>query len=335
MKLSPYFTLHFLSLTYMSNLSLYLKAFARLKQGITKYGKAPHKPVFLLTLIESIEKGLDNDNHFLVNADLVGLFQENWRLLVTTAHQPDFTQPFYYLQSDQVDGQSFWFIHTHHGAPMQAHIKSVSTLASIVAYGSLSPQLYALLQSLENRKLIRNSILAHYFPNQLQYYYEHKQIGDGYYHDLQALVLNDPEVKYKHMVIHTEEDVFIRSHLFKRYIPQLYQDTCAMTGMQLRSTYNHNFIDACHIVPFSISHDDKVTNGLALCPNLHRAFDRGLVSVDQDYRILVSRHIRELGEHPYSLKKLEGTKIIIPKTEQYYPAPENLAWHRSKVFKEK
>ncbi|WP_132771198.1 MULTISPECIES: hypothetical protein [Sphingobacterium] len=48
----------------MNELNLYLKAFVRLKQGITKYGKAPHKPVFLLTLIELIEKDLDHDNHF-------------------------------------------------------------------------------------------------------------------------------------------------------------------------------------------------------------------------------------------------------------------------------
>ena len=293
----------------MNDLSIYLKAFTRLKQGITKYGKAPHKPVFLLTLIELIEQGLDHDNHFLVNADLVGLFQENWRLLVSTPHQSDFTQPFYFLQSDQVDGHSLWYIHTYTGTPMQAHIKSVSTLACIVAYGSLSSELYVLLQSVETRQLIRNSILKHYFPNQLQSYFEHKQIGDGYYHDLQALVLNDPEVKYKHMVIHTEEDVFVRSHLFKRYIPQLYQDTCAMTGMQLRSTYNHNFIDSCHIVPFSISHDDKVTNGLALCPNLHRAFDRGLVAVDQDYRILVQNISESLGSIPIVSKNWRGPSL--------------------------
>lgn len=49
-------------------------------------------------------------------------------------------------------------------------------------------------------------------------------------------------------------------------------------------------------------------------PNLHRVFDRGLVFVDQDHRILVSRYIRELGEHPYSLQKSEGTKLILPKT---------------------
>ncbi|WP_379661331.1 HNH endonuclease [Pseudopedobacter beijingensis] len=45
--------------------------------------------------------------------------------------------------------------------------------------------------------------------------------------------------------------------------------------MRLSSTYGHHFIDACHIIPFSLTHDDRITNGIALCPNMHRAFDRG------------------------------------------------------------
>lgn len=150
---------------------------------------------------------------------------------------------------------------------------------------------------------------------------------------MQALVLNDPEVRYKHVRIKTEEDVFVRSGLFKLYIPQLYQDTCAMTGMRMWSTFKYHFIDACHVVPFSLTHDDKVTNGIALCPNLHRAFDRGLVSVDSEYRILVSSHVEEDTEHLHSFKKISGKPIILPKQIQYQPAQENLEWHRMEVFK--
>lgn len=185
----------------------------------------------------------------------------------------------------------------------------------------------------DNRILIRDTILFMYFPEKRTAYYQHKQLEDGFYHDVKALVLNDPEVRYKHMSIQTEEDVFVRSGLFKRYIPQLYRDTCAMTGMRMRSTFKYNFIDACHIVPFAVTHDDKVTNGIALCPNLHRAFDRGLVSVDDDYRILVSSHIEEDTAHPYSLTKLSGKSIILPKQIQYHPLQENLEWHRTEVFK--
>ncbi|RZF62206.1 hypothetical protein EWE74_05215 [Sphingobacterium corticibacterium] len=72
---------------------------------------------------------------------------------------------------------------------------------------------------------------------------------------------------------------------------------------------------------------------MALCPNLHRAFDRGLVSVDSEYRILVSSHVEEDTAHPYSLRKLEGKPIVLPEQIRYQPSQENLEWHRREVFK--
>lgn len=318
----------------MDLLDIYIRAFGKLKRGVTRYGLAPHKPVLLLTLIELIDKGLVIENRFEVNVDLVGLFQENWRLLVDTGHHSDFTQPFYYLQSDKVNGHSFWTLYPYPGYQINAHIKSVQTLSHTVAYGSFSPELFQLLTITANREILRNSILSTYFLAQQAVYYQHKQIDNGFYHDVQRLVLNEPEVRYERISIQTEEDVFVRSGLFKRYIPQLYHDTCAMTGMRMRSTFKYNFIDACHIVPFAVAHDDKVSNGIALCPNLHRAFDRGLVSIDNDYRILVSKHIEELEDHPYNISKLDGKQILLPSQEQYRPAQENLAWHRHEVFKD-
>lgn len=317
----------------MNELEPYISAFTHLKRGVTKYGLAPHKPILLLTLVELIDRGIVPDNRFEVNVDLVGLFQENWRLLVNTARQSDFTQSFYYLQSDKAKGQPFWTLHPYPGFQINAHIKSVQTLSDTVAYGAFALELFQLLMRENNRILTKDAILFMYFPEQRAAYYHHKQLADGFCHDMQALVLNDPEVRYKHVSIQTEEDVFIRSGLFKRYIPQLYQDTCAMTGMRMRSTFKYNFIDACHIVPFVVTHDDKVTNGIALCPNLHRAFDRGLVSVDSQYRILVSSHVEEDTAHPYTERKLEGKSIVVAKQIQHQPCKENREWHTREVYK--
>ncbi|WP_313263596.1 hypothetical protein [Sphingobacterium sp.] len=114
-------------------LDTYLSAFTHVKRANTRYGLAPHKPILLLTLVELIEKGIVIDNRFEVNVDLVGLFQENWRLLVRTSHQSDFTQPFYYLQSDKAAGQGFWHLHPNPGFQINAHIKSVKTLSEVVA----------------------------------------------------------------------------------------------------------------------------------------------------------------------------------------------------------
>jgi len=315
------------------DLQVYLNAFARVKRANTKYGLAPHKPILLLTLVELIDKGIVLNNRFEVNVDLVGLFQENWRLLVRTSNQPDFTQPFYYLQSDKAAGQGFWILYPNPGFQINAHIKSVRVLSEVIAYGSFDDRLAVLLSDPLDRAAVRDQLLSTYFPAERQAYYRQKELNDGFYHEVRSMVLNEPEAQYKHISIQTEEDVFVRSGLFKRYIPQLYQDTCAMTGMRMRSTFKYNFIDACHIIPFAITHDDKVTNGIALCPNLHRAFDRGLVSVGEDYTIMVSAHIDELADHPYSLSKLKGKPILAPELQRYYPSQENLAWHRENVFK--
>ena len=60
----------------MDLLDMYIRAFGKLKRGVTRYGLAPHKPVLLLTLIELIDKGLVTENRFEVNVDLVGLFKD-------------------------------------------------------------------------------------------------------------------------------------------------------------------------------------------------------------------------------------------------------------------
>ncbi|WP_256009102.1 hypothetical protein [Desertivirga xinjiangensis] len=42
----------------------------------TAYGKAPHKPVLLISLIDLIEKGLVTGNRIQVDTDLVAAFQK-------------------------------------------------------------------------------------------------------------------------------------------------------------------------------------------------------------------------------------------------------------------
>lgn len=185
----------------------YLSAFTHVKRANTKYGLAPHKPILLLTLVELIDKGLVLDNRFEVNVDLVGLFQENWRLLVRTSNQPDFTQPFYYLQSDKAVGQSFWALYPNPGFQINAHIKSVRILSEVVAYGAFDDKLAVLLSDPLNRAAVRDQLLSVYFPEERQAYYRHKELNDGFYHEVQSLVLNEPEAQYKHISIQTERCV--------------------------------------------------------------------------------------------------------------------------------
>ena len=88
-------------------------------------------------------------------------------------------------------------------------------------------------------------------------------------------------------------------------------------------------VDACHIVPFSQSYDDTITNGIALSPTLHRAFDLGLVSVSDDYRVLV--HPRLTDHYPQvGIQQFNHQELKLPADSQFYPSPEKFEQHRSR-----
>ena len=84
------------------------ESFFKVKRASTSYGMAPHKTILLLSLLDLMDSGESLNNQFIVNADLVAAFHENWSLLVFTGHTEDFTQPFFYLQNDKIGGKNFW-----------------------------------------------------------------------------------------------------------------------------------------------------------------------------------------------------------------------------------
>ena len=90
-------------------------------------------------------------------------------------------------------------------------------------------------------------------------------------------------------------------------------------------------IDACHIYPFSISNDDTVSNGIDLYLILHRAFDRGLISITEDYKVNVSGLVNDKGSE-FTLSQFEGKKIFLPKKDAWQPSIESLRWHRNEVY---
>lgn len=319
-----------------SVLDKYCNAFFSLNRGSTKHGLAPHKPVLLMAFIDIVEMGTVTSNKIKVDAELVAAFQNVWELLVTSPHQADFTQSFYYLQNDKAGKDPFWRLVPKLGYSINSHIKSVNTLQEVLDYGYFGDDLYLLLQDQVSRQILKQVLLETYFQNTKERYYESKNKGlKTYVQDLESYILNEPIVPLKRIKVGLEEEVYVRNGLFKKLVPKVYQSTCSFTGMKLTSTYGFNFVDACHIIPFSVSQDDRVSNGLSLCPNLHRAFDRGIVSVDANYQILVSDQLVENENHPYSLEKLRGQQIHLPVERKYYPASDNLKWHREKVFKDR
>jgi putative restriction endonuclease len=75
-----------------------------------------------------------------------------------------------------------------------------------------------------------------------------------------------------------------RAAQFRRVVLQAYDQRCAVTGIQLR------LVDAAHILPVGApGSTDEISNAIALAPTYHRAFDRGLIFVDERYYARLNR----------------------------------------------
>ncbi|GHT08685.1 hypothetical protein FACS189432_04560 [Bacteroidia bacterium] len=70
--------------------------------------------------------------------------------------------------------------------------------------------------------------------------------------------------------------------------------------------------------------------GIALCPNLHRTFDRGLISISDNYTILINRSFVENQKSTFNLSRFAGKQVFLPYTKELYPDLGNIAVHRKK-----
>ncbi len=110
-----------------------------------------------------------------------------------------------------------------------------------------------------------------------------------------------------------------------------YKYTCALTGYRLTTLGMESIVDAAHIHSFSDSRNNNPRNGLALSKNAHWQFDRGLWSLNDDYRVLVNREkFIEEGVPGQRLVDFEGRRIFLPSDPMYWPEYSYLEWHRKR-----
>lgn len=121
-----------------------------------------------------------------------------------------------------------------------------------------------------------------------------------------------------------------RDAAFAKSVKSAYDNTCAMTGIKIINGGGRAEVQAAHIWPVEKNGPDSVRNGLALSGTIHWMFDRGLISVDDDYRILFARN-----KIPEPVKRLlnPDKRLLLPPTSDLQPHTQFLRYHRECVFK--
>lgn len=117
---------------------------------------------------------------------------------------------------------------------------------------------------------------------------------------------------------------------FRRSVLASYGYKCSFCGLEVRSLLN-----ASHIIPWKASVDRRADpkNGFCLCVLHDRAFDRGLMSVDADSRLLISSDLKKKNPSPLhrvGFLELEGERINLP--GRFLPDEKCLEYHRTVVF---
>jgi putative restriction endonuclease len=123
-----------------------------------------------------------------------------------------------------------------------------------------------------------------------------------------------------------------RDAAFSKNVVRAYGATCAMTGLRLVNGGGRCEVEAAHIRPVGGDHcgPDSVRNGIALSRTVHWMFDRGILSLTDDYEVLMAK-----GLVPDTVEKLinPGGRIIVPADARMRPHQQFLRYHREHIFK--
>lgn len=121
----------------------------------------------------------------------------------------------------------------------------------------------------------------------------------------------------------------IKQHFFRRAVLSSYRGRCCMSGLS-----EPRLLLASHIVPWSKDKANRLnpSNGLCLSALHDRAFDRGLITLADDFTVLVSKQLQRCDSDfmRYALLDLHGRTIELP--ERFTPSKEFVARHRTEVF---
>ena len=121
----------------------------------------------------------------------------------------------------------------------------------------------------------------------------------------------------------------IKQNFFRRAVLSSYRGRCCMSGLS-----EPRLLIASHIVPWSKDKANRLnpSNGLCLSAIHDRAFDKGLIALTDDFKIIVSAELKRLNELFVKevLVPLNGKQIEFP--ERFMPSVEFISRHRADLF---
>ena len=272
--------------------------------------RAPHKPLLLLMVLAHAQQKKTNEFRFSdIDTPLRTLLREFGP--TRKSYHPEF--PFWHLQTD-----GCWTIAdvdrlSHRMGKVQVTRKELLTKDAVAHVPETLWQ--GLLRSPNLVQRIAQKILEEFWPASL-----HQSIAD-----MVGLSLEPA------MTISRRRQ---RDPRFRQAVLKAYGGACAVCGYDARIVNTPMGIEAAHIQWHAYDGPDVVSNGLALCPLHHVAFDYGAIALGKDLRVLVSGALTGRAAFVHNgLLAFQGQPIHLPGGKVNEPWQDYTRWHRSHVFK--
>lgn len=283
-----------------------LERLSALRQWRSGDQRAPHKPLLLLLALANVQRGGPRLRPFTdIESPLNRLLEEYGP--PRRRHQPRY--PFWHLQSD-----GLWEVVGH---------------APLGGYSAASDPPVALLRDESTRGGLPRSV-------------DRLLRGDPALVARAAQLLLD-----EHFAPSIHEDLLLdvgletrlvqagrpgRDPAFRLEVLRAYEYACAMCGFDGQLETVSVGVEAAHVRWWALQGPDWLENALALCSLHHRAFDRGVVGLDEDHRIMVSRLFRGGPSAHTLIIDLQDRPLRRPQPGVPAPSVTYVEWHQREVF---
>jgi putative restriction endonuclease len=303
----------------MTTREAWLNRLANLNVARTeRRGLAPHKPLMLLTIMDMIEDRSIASPWIAYSAELFFRFSCYWDVVYDRQlNRPDMRLPFHALGGHR---DRIWERYTDERQPSRS--RETTTLCH------MDESLWDAFHDSAFRRSARIQLVAAYFePIEQIALCASLKIPEPTSDAIANIRRSAAE--YKKSLAKG------RDSKFRSAVLTGYQFTCALTGYRINTDKEH-LVEAAHIYKHSESGDDDPRNGLALTPDAHWMFDRGLWTADfQDGVYLVRVALGKFNEDATmgkSLAQRHGGALNLSGSRGLQPDPKRLAWHRDSVF---
>lgn len=230
--------------------------------SVETHHRAPHKPLLLLAVMDLFAQGSITTNLIEIAPELGELFTLYWARVMPPDQRGNLALPFFHLQSD-----GFWHLIPRPGKESileaSRQIRSVNQLRDTVIGARLDEELYQLLCVEESRNLLRTVLIESCFAPEVRPGLLEQGIinAEAFQYSLE-LLQHARSTQVKETI--GEEEAYepaVRDQGFRRAVVTAYDHRCALCGIRMLTADGHTAVDAAHVKPWSISHNDDPRNG--------------------------------------------------------------------------